>query len=623
MCGIAGIISTDSSQVSLPQLSRMAVALSHRGPDGEGFWIHDEGLCGFAHRRLSILDKTPKAAQPLHYMHYIIMLNGEIYNYLELKEYLIKKGYTFFTEGDTEIIPAAFDHWGKDCLHQFDGMFAFVLYDKNTHELFIARDRFGEKPFYYILEKKQECIFDNFIFASEMKAFWAIGYPKEFDVERLLPYLVLGKITGFADKKNTFYKNIFSLPQGHSMTIQLKSHRLEIEKWYQPTITKISQDKEETLLIKEFYSLLETSVNRRLRSHVNTGNSLSGGIDSATIAAMIHNMKSPGAFWKNICFTASFPGFEKDELEKSKEVATFLDIQQEILYPSENDWAENFDTLMYHQEEPLQSSSVLTQFLVYRKAKEHNIRVILDGQGADEILGGYTKYTRWFLQDLWRNNKTLFHLEKQQLSKNRFLEKWDMRDYLTATFPKTIVAAYNISQKRKLKSSGFIHPELMEEFLEKDLSLQKIPIGFSEQLTESSFHSGLDELLRYADRNSMANSLEVRLPFLNHAFVEFIFSMPDNFKIRNGYTKWMLRQAMKNKLPEKIIWAKGKTGYEPPQENWMKSKMIQDMVMSARKKLVDHKILNKAIMHQNIMAKSAHAPENFDWRFLCAATLLK
>lgn len=623
MCGIAGIISADPAQVSMRILKTMSDILAHRGPDGEGFWIHEDGHCGLAHRRLSILDITPKAAQPLHYMHYTTMLNGEIYNYMELKEILKKQGYQFFTDGDTEIIPAAFDYWGKDCLHHFDGMFVFVLYDNHSHELFIARDRFGEKPFYYIVEKKHDNFFEKFVFASEMKALWATGIPREYNGERLLQYLALGKVTGFPDKENTFYKNIFTLPQGHSISIKTKAGKLEIEQWYNPDLEFRIQEKDENNIVNQFTDLLETSVSRRLRSHVDTGTSLSGGIDSATVAALIHGLNDSGTFWKNTAFTASFPGFEKDELSKSKEVASFLQMQQEVLYPSENDWAENFEKIMYHQEEPLQSSSVLTQFMVYKKAKEKNIIVLLDGQGADEMLGGYTKYTRWYLQELLREDKSLFTREKKLLYENEFLENWDARDYAMAALPVVANTALKAIEKWKIKNTGFIQKDFYAMYKDNVTPRESMPASLSGQLAYSSFDSGLDELLRYADRNSMANSVEVRLPFLSHELVEFVFSLPSSFKIKNGFTKWILRKSIEKKLPQHIIWAKGKIGYEPPQETWMKSKPIQEMISDARKKLVDHRVLNKAILQKPIIAKSAHAPGNIDWRFLCAASLLK
>ena len=222
-----------------------------------------------------------------------------------------------------------------------------------------------------------------------------------------------------------------------------------------------------------------------------------------------------------------------------------------------------------------------------------------------------------------REDKSLFIREKKLLSADDFLENWDARDYAMAAFPKTANAVFQSVQKKKIKNTSFIQKDFYARY-KNNIQLRKsMPAGFSGQLAYSSFDSGLDELLRYADRNSMANSVEVRLPFLSHELVEFVFSLPASFKIKNGYTKWILRKSMEHKLPQNIIWAKGKIGYEPPQETWMKTKAIQEMIFEVRKKLVDHQVLNKVILQKPIIAKSAHAPENIDWRFLCAASLLK
>src|SRR5437870_2099685 len=192
MCGIAGIISQNRSVVQQQRLQLMADTLQHRGPDAEGFWMNEQQTVGFAHRRLAIIDLSDAAAQPLHYLHYTIIFNGEIYNYKELRQTLQEKGYHFATASDTEIIPAAYDCWGKDCLNYFDGMFAFALWNNKEQELFIARDRFGEKPLYYYADFKQRGRFEQFVFASEMKALWQIGVPKNLEGTMMLNYLALG-----------------------------------------------------------------------------------------------------------------------------------------------------------------------------------------------------------------------------------------------------------------------------------------------------------------------------------------------------------------------------------------------------------------------------------------------
>lgn len=623
MCGLAGIISKDPHQISHNRLKLMSDTLQHRGPDGEGFWLHEDGNCGWAHRRLAILDKSTKAAQPMHYRHYRVILNGEIYNYTELKSLLQKKGYIFFTEGDTEVIPAAYDHWGIDCLNHFDGMFAFALYNEKTNALILARDRFGEKPLYYSMTGTEND-FSNFVFASEMKALWAIGIHRQLSGAHLLQYITLGDITHFPDKRQTFYNNIYSLPQGHYISIQTKTFQFTIQQWYQPALRKKdSATFNEDACIQEFSSLLETSVSRRLRSHVHTGSSLSGGIDSASIVATIKQQKNDSSQWKNMAFTAAFPGFEKDETLRSREIAQYLNLQQEFIFPTEKDWIEQFEKLMFHQEEPLQSSSILTQFLVYQKAKEKNIIVLLDGQGADEILGGYQKSTRWYLQSLLRENKSLFLKEKKLLVKNQFMDDWDFRDIAASLSPKKTSKALNYLTKRKIRQAKFLNIDFYHAYAQSILIKKPVFRSMEDILYYNSFQSGLDELLRYADRNAMAHSVEVRLPFLYHELVEFVIALPTSMKIRDGFTKWILRKSSEKKLPRKNIWAKGKTGYEPPQAKWMKHPQIKELIMQSRNRLVSNGILQKDILKKPIISRDAHAANNFDWRFLCVAALLK
>src|SRR5450631_1189277 len=227
MCGINGIISSDRLKITRERLQKMTDALAHRGPDGEGFWINEEGNAGFGHRRLSVIDLSRGAAQPMHYLdRYTIVYNGEIYNYPELKEILGKKGYLFYTQSDTEVILAAYDCFKEECLGYFDGMFAFAIWDETKQSLFAARDRFGEKPFYYSLDE------DQLNFASEKKALWAGGLPKEINQPLMLNYLVLGHTQTAADTTITFHKDIFSLPPAHYLLFDLPSFYFQLKSYW-------------------------------------------------------------------------------------------------------------------------------------------------------------------------------------------------------------------------------------------------------------------------------------------------------------------------------------------------------------------------------------------------------
>src|SRR6266487_2367918 len=288
MCGIAGIIQTNPTEYNKEHLKKMTDALSHRGPDGEGFWQNGSSNVLLGHRRLSILDLTDAAAQPFHYLdRYTILHNGEIYNYLELRDELSKKGYSFRTQTDTEVLVAAYDHWKEDCVEEFDGMFAFAIWDEKEKELFAARDRFGEKPFHYIHDAERK----TFLFASEIKAFRVLGLGKEFNKKMLFNFLTIGYTDNPNQPDETFYENVKKLPAASFLKIKFQRGILiEIEKYWDidaETKNKKITDEE---AIERFRELFTISVKRRLRSDVPLGTSLSGGLDSSSIAATISQL---------------------------------------------------------------------------------------------------------------------------------------------------------------------------------------------------------------------------------------------------------------------------------------------------------------------------------------------
>ncbi|MFT3846365.1 MAG: asparagine synthase (glutamine-hydrolyzing) [Lacibacter sp.] len=608
MCGIAGIISNNSNHISTERLKAMATALAHRGPDAEGLWINESRTAGFAHRRLSIIDLSDAAAQPMHYLQrYCITYNGELYNYIELKDELKKKGYAFSTNSDTEVILAAYDFWKEDCLLLFDGMFAFAIWDQQQQNLFAARDRFGEKPFYYFFDGEQ------FLFASEMKALWAAGIKKEINQTMLLNYLGLGWVKNPVDVSTTFYSNIVALPQAHFLKLGLNSNENSITQyWDLDKETQISITDAEA--VEQFQQLFNTSVKRRLRSDVEVGTSLSGGLDSSSIVATICQLKTTN--YKLQTFTASFPGFEKDESAYAKQVADQFHLQQHLVTPSAEDFADELEKLFYHQEEPFQSSSTYAQFKIYELAKQHGIKVILDGQGADEILAGYHKYIHWFLQE----GKASRELEA--FKKNNIDVEWNWKNVLAAKLPELAAVQLESKARKELHSNIFINKEFLKAQFDKKTIYKPVVRKLNDLLYFNTMQFGLEELLRNADRNSMAHGVEVRLPFLNHELVQFVFSLSSHFKMRNGFTKYILRESMKNSLPSSIVYRTDKIGYEPPQQQWMQTEAFGTLVHESRSKLVKEKLLNKEILQQPVIAKAAHDAKNDDWRTVCAAQLL-
>lgn len=596
----------------------MADTLTHRGPDGDGYWINESTTAGFGHRRLAIIDLTKAGAQPMHYLErYTIVYNGEIYNYLELRKGLERAGYSFRSQSDTEVILAAYDLNKTDCLKSFDGMFSFAIWDEQEKELFAARDRFGEKPFYFNHTDK------TFSFASEMKALWVLGIAKSINPKMLLDYLTLGYVQNAANRSATFYENIFSLIPSHYLLYNLKKDKLSITRYWD--IDKQASEKythSQALLTLD--NLLHTSVSRRLRSDVPTGTSLSGGLDSSTILYYIKKIQQGDVSFKT--FSAVFPGFEKDESEYIRLMTDSTQTLNHQIIPTADSLINDFEKLAYHQEEPFTSSSIYAQFKVFELAKSNNIKVLLDGQGADELLGGYHKYIHWYLQELVsRYRFSKFKNEKKLLAANNVNTHWDFKNILAVLLPSHAALALEKREYKKIRQNNYVSASLKSAIKDGQSNSIYKPVvtKLNDMLYFNTMCHGLEELLRYADRNSMAHGVEVRLPFLNAQLAEFIFSLPSDLKIQNGYPKWILRKLMDHKLPAGIVWRKDKIGYEPPQKLWMQDDKLKDYMHEAKKKLVNNDILDPVVLEKKPTPRHAHDADNFDWRYLCAAQLLK
>lgn len=612
MCGIAGMVALKGS-VNEHQLLQAAASLKHRGPDHKAHWISGNKKIAFAHQRLSIIDTRSCSHQPFHYANrYVIIYNGEIYNYRELKKELKAKGFLFNTESDTEVVAAAYKAYGKDCVQYFDGAFAFAIWDEEEQKLFAARDRFGEKPFFYYLDS------EILLFASEMKALWQAGAPTDVNSAMLYNFLTIGYTANPADPQETFYQHIFKLPA--ASYLEYDGKEVAIEKYW-ITYLKEKTDVSEKEVLEEFTSLLATSVNKRLRSDVPVGTSLSGGLDSSTIVALCAAQKE-AAQYSHKCFTATFPHFEKNEEAYAAQVARQFGLRHITVPITEDHLLQQMDRVMYHQEEPIGSASTLAQFKVYEAAKAEGVTVLLDGQGADEVLGGYHKYYKWYWQQLYRQ-RTLG--KSGELAAARSLgatEPFNLKNKLAALFPEFAAA---MLQTSKAKKAGRL-PNLDREFvqLQKKNFYYSLPThpDLNGALFYNTFVYGLEELLRMADRNSMAHSVEVRLPFLNYELVEFLFSLPPHFKIRNGWTKWLLRKSMEGVLPDAIVWRKDKVGFEPPQLKWMQLPAVKERIIAGKKVLVENGVLSAAAL-QSYQPHGANEADAFDWRCYSASYLFR
>jgi asparagine synthase (glutamine-hydrolysing) len=616
MCGIAGIVSNNHSYVSSQRVKQMIDTLIHRGPDGEGCWMNEGNTVALGHRRLRVLDLSEAANQPLHYLNrYTITFNGEIYNYIELKEVLVQKGYSFRSHSDTEVILAAYDCWKEACVQQFDGMFAFAIWDEREQNLFAARDRFGEKPFYYFFDGHQ------LLFASEFKALWAAGVPKAWNHVMLLSFFANGHTQNAVDASITFYKDIYCIPPGHSASFSLLRNEFFVTMYWdldKQSAEKISEEE----AVEKFHVLFTDSIKKRLRSDVTIGTSLSGGLDSSSIVAASNTFHNNN--YSHHCFTAVFPGFEKDESEQAQKAARQFGLQQHLIEPTAESFIADFERLCYYQEQPFNSASVYAQYKVMELAKQQGVTVLLDGQGADETLAGYTKYVHWYLQELLLKFRYGFAMQERILLQQNGIDfKWGFPNYMAAFFPIVANAQLEEMERKKILHHPHLSKEYTHAHYDKYYSVYKPPVSkLNDILYFNTMQQGLGELLHYADRNSMAHSREIRLPFLSHELVEFIFSLPAQYKIHNGFPKWLMRKAMSTHLPDEIVWRTDKVGYEPPQKKWMGHNRLQEMIHESRKKLVAEKILDEEILHEAIKPKAAYEADNFDWRYLSVAQMM-
>ena len=531
MCGISGILSF-GEEVNLKKLQSMTDTLSHRGPDDSGYWISSDKTMGLGHRRLSVIDLSENGKQPMEYLdgRYQLSYNGEIYNYRELKETLINKGYQFKTETDTEVLLALYDLKKEKCLDDLNGMFAFALWDNKEKELFCARDRFGEKPFYY-------CFYnDKFIFASEIKAIFSYGVPKKALPSLVYNYFVFGSIRDVNDLEKSFYQDIKSLRSSHYLKLGPNTNFTCKRYW------DIDYHKQQQIGFNEakekFSELFYNSVKLRMRSDVKLGSSLSGGLDSSSIVSVLNGFLNGESMSS---FSARFPGYARDEgkfidllLEK------FPNINGLSVYPNEQSIASNFERICHHQDEPFGSFSIAAQYEVMKHAKDNDTVVLLDGQGADEVLGGYYKYYLTYLIELKKKDKRKYNSEfdsfsKFQNHKVNLSQKRKIRAVNPWIYKRTVGALRKKLPWTHPKFKG-LNKELVHAYKSNEIP-GFIPRNLKECLYQSVLGNDLSELLRYADRNSMAHSVEVRLPFLCHHLVEFAFSLPNDHVLKEGWDK--------------------------------------------------------------------------------------
>lgn len=552
MCGISGIIHKHAGAVSPAAIHSITDLIAHRGPDDEGFFFGEQFALG--HRRLSILDLSADGHQPMHYLErYVITFNGEIYNYVELREQLSGEGYRFASKTDTEVILAAYDKWGQDCVERFNGMWAFCLYDKQQQLLFCSRDRFGVKPFYYADTPNQ------FIFGSEIKQILAArGGAAVANLHAVRDFLV----EGYTDHTlGTFFEGVQTLAAGHNLVYSLKSHRFRQSRFYNLAAPAGLCAMDEASATARFMAEFRRSIAYRLRSDVKVGTSLSGGLDSSSIASLSAALYHQSTSSRFQAIHAKAGVGDTDESGYAQELASHCDIDLTVIEPSVAEFAGAIDEVAYLQEEPFASPSIFMQYFVFKKAKDIACKVMLDGQGADEILLGYERYYATYLRAIpWFDVPGAIFFIKRHC-------RLSARELLGYLLYFTVSPVRRWRLRRKF---SFVKPMYVHRFIDSKAAAGNH--GKIRSLQKSEIETfQLPSLLRYQDRNSMRHSIEARLPFLDYRVVEAAFGMNQHFKIRERWTKYVLRSAMRDILPADIVWNKIKLAFEAPTATWLKA----------------------------------------------------
>ena len=538
MCGITGIIYKNKN-VEAAELEKMTEKIKHRGPDSSGIYM-DKNV-GFGHRRLSIIDVSDHSNQPFFYKDLILIFNGAIYNYLEIKDELISHGYSFKTTSDTEVLLLAYDKWGEDCVKKFNGMWSFAIHDKKRNIVFCSRDRFGVKPFYYYADG------DQFIFASEIKAVLEIKKVTTVNTQIILQFIE----TNFTEHNNeTFFEGIFKLPGSHSLVYDLKTNVFQIYKYYElefnAEVSKLNLQDSINLFEEKF----QESIKLRLRSDVKIGSALSGGLDSSYIVAI-----SAKQFKVKKDFNAVTVGSlhkEEDEGDRARIISDCLGIENSIIYPDKNEFEKLIPQVIYSLEEPFGGLSVYMQTFLMKQAQKLGIKVLLDGQGADEVLLGYSNYTAAFLKNhgLKDNVKFLLNLRSHydiSIFKGLLIYLY----YSNFNVRKTYLKLRGLGLKSKYKKLiEYNHIRTLNNSYKNIFELQKNEI----------FWAQIPQLLRWEDMNSMAYGIETRLPYLDYKFVETCLSINNNFKIFTGWSKYILRKNLQKHIPDEIAWNRKKLG---------------------------------------------------------------
>lgn len=615
MCGFVGLINKDGTPAQETLLEQMAAVIQHRGPDEEDYFV--DGPVGFHHKRLSIIDLAT-GKQPMSFGKCTIVYNGEIYNYIELREALKSKGHRFETTSDTEVILHLYAEYGSDFIRSLRGMFAFIIYDRARNKMLIAKDHFGIKPLYWYNDGQK------IIFASEIKAILSYpGIKAEADRENLCEYMTYQFILG----EGTMFRNIYKVLPGHFMTLDLHSFSLERTKYWEPNF-KIDRFHTEEYFISALGEILDQTITQHMRSDVPLGSYLSGGIDSSFVTIM-----SAAKYCSQFkSFTGAFiDSPEFNELEYAREVANVAHSDLYEVVPTEEEFIDLLPKLIWYLDEPVAGPGVFPQYIVSKLAAEH-VKVVLGGQGGDEIFGGYARYLVAYLEQalkgaIFENNEEREHI----VSLHSILPNLPvLRSYtpMIKNFWETEVfepmdRRYFRLINRIGSSRAFLTGDFMSDYCEEKIFSDFSKLfnhpdtkSYFNKMTHFDMTASLPGLLQVEDRVSMAVSIESRVPLLDRRIVDLISRMPAGMKFKGGEMKYLLKRTIRDVMPAKILNRKEKMGFPVPLHMWARNK-AKDFILDT---LLSRNARDRGIINCKYVEDLIEAERPFGrglWGILC------
>jgi len=614
MCGIVGILSLRDTPINKIEVENFRNSLHHRGPDGQGTFISDDHKIGLGHTRLSIIDVSDNSSQPMSYDNgrYHITYNGEIYNFLDLKQELEQKGYKFKSSGDVEVILASYKYWGEKCNLKFNGMWSFAIWDSKKKELFVSRDRFGVKPLYYMSNEKL------FFFASELKSFMHLEKKNRpnFDNNYLIYLSQSFSNQSYLTSKNTFLKNVFELPPGHQLKINYNKN-IKVEKWWS-TLDHLEKPlKKYEDQVDRFKEIFYDACRIRMISDVEISTSLSGGLDSSSIVQVIDSLKNeskndPNISYPHNTFILDYKNEKDNEIDFAIAATKNLSLIKNIIEVDLNKVSpEDIIKTIYHLED-VSGNDGLGPWNLYKNMRKKNIRVSIEGHGADELLAGYSGYPRISMKDCkfpcdlykW------FDLFKIHLKMNEHEGKDEnifkiFLEFLGKKYKRSL--KFNSSKKNNISifnqepgNYSSVEFDNMENFSNLDKSLY----------TDYHYRSSQINLRKF-DRLSMANGVECRLPFYDWRLATYTFSLDSKIKINKGFSKNILRDCMKNNLDNKILKRIKKKGFNPANNlfNNTMTQFINDTLKSSDFK--DLEFVDKSKVNLLLNSKNLNYKEMF------------